>query len=200
MKKTVKSLIIAASVAAIAGIGAVSFAAWNTNVDSDVDITSGATGNVASSVGFVVASAGDDAADITLTGAIVPYDQPTGFKVGEENEVQYWSVALGDYNVQAAAYKFTLTYKTGYTNPLFTDSETPANSSSFYYSITDAAITAAPSDLTGWTALGSDVSMTAPAAAGTVSGKYLNIVLKSDNMADMDKTGVQFTLTLADAN
>ncbi|MBD5132021.1 MAG: hypothetical protein HDT28_05465 [Clostridiales bacterium] len=192
MKKTVKSLIIAASVAAIAGIGAVSFAAWNANVDTDVDVTGGATGNIAATVGFVVANAGDNATDLSLSGAIVPYDQSAGYAADGETEVQVWSVALGDYNVDAAAYKFTLDYKTGYTNPL-------DSSSSFYYSISDAAVTAAPADLTSWTALGSDITMTAPDAAGTVSGKYLNIVLDSSKMADMDITGIQFTLTLADA-
>lgn len=69
MKKTVKSLIIAASVAAIAGIGAVSFAAWNGgNGDKEVT-TTGALGDV-KVYGFGAATT------TAWTGTLVPYDQP----------------------------------------------------------------------------------------------------------------------------
>ncbi len=184
MKKKVKSLIIAASVAAIAGIGAVSFAAWNTKVDKDVNVNGGATANVETTVGFVLTGEDTSVADLTLTGAILPYDQGEGTRI--------WSVALGDYNVKNAAYTFTLSYATDNTTTL-------ATGSAFYYSISDTAVAAAPTDLTSWTELATAVTMEAPTAAGTVTGKYLNIVLKSDDMADMNKTGIKFTLTLADA-
>lgn len=69
MKKTVKSLIIAASVAAIAGIGAVSFAAWEGTGSKTVTSNANPLGTV-TLVGFDATTA--DAWE----GTLVPYNQP----------------------------------------------------------------------------------------------------------------------------
>ncbi|MCH5158711.1 MAG: hypothetical protein J1F33_05905 [Clostridiales bacterium] len=69
MKKVVKGLVIAASVAAVVGLGAVSFAQWQGTGSKEVT-SSGATGEV-TLVGFAGASA------TAWTGKLVPYDQPT---------------------------------------------------------------------------------------------------------------------------
>lgn len=69
MKKTVKSLIIAASVAAIAGIGAVSFAAWNGDGSKTVTSNTNPLGTV-TLVGF-------DATTVEpWSGTLVPWNQP----------------------------------------------------------------------------------------------------------------------------
>ena len=68
MKKTVKSLIIAASVAAIAGIGAVSFAKWTVGNTSEQTAT-GSAGELTAVGAITLASNLND--DMKL----VPYDQ-----------------------------------------------------------------------------------------------------------------------------
>ncbi|MDE6029903.1 MAG: hypothetical protein K2F90_06265 [Clostridiales bacterium] len=68
MKKTVKSLIIAASVAAIAGIGAVSFAKWESTVsDQTVD---GTLGNIETTGTITLTQTGDLDKKV-----LVPHDQ-----------------------------------------------------------------------------------------------------------------------------
>ncbi len=68
MKKTVKSLIIAASVAAIAGIGAVSFAAWESTVTDQT--VNGTLGNITTTGSITLTQTGD-----LDTKKLVPYDQ-----------------------------------------------------------------------------------------------------------------------------
>lgn len=70
-KKIVKPVVIAASVAAIVGIGAVSFAAW-TGDNKNVSTQQGTTGSV-TLTGFA------NATDVSITNAaLVPYDQTEG--------------------------------------------------------------------------------------------------------------------------
>ena len=82
MKKAVKSLIIAASVAAIAGIGAVSFAAWSGG--SATETVNGSSGTI-TAVGFVSCSVTNGEGD-----ALMPYNQPSL----SDNQAYYYAVKL----------------------------------------------------------------------------------------------------------
>ena len=100
MKKFVKPLVIAASVAAIAGIGAVSFAAWQGATTADVNKT-GATGEIAT-LGALSVVADSASLDGDNLKPLVPADQGT-----VTGAVNYW--------------KFTVTLPdaTGDANPTF---------------------------------------------------------------------------------
>lgn len=188
MKKTVKSLIIAASVAAIAGIGAVSFAAWNVNTDSNVDTNAGGLGNVTATVGFVLTGSDTATPDLTLTDKLMPYNQAAADV--DTGETQMWSVALADINVTAKDWTATLT-QTGMTLE---------SGSSFYYTVNTTETEALPTtDLSAWTQLnGTNAVEITNTEAQTLKGYYLHIILDSSNLKDMDKTGAVFTLTLAE--
>lgn len=190
MKKKVKSLIIAASVAAVAGIGAVSFAAWNVNVDSAVDATGGALGNVAATVGFVVVSNGAQTPDLTIADKLMPYDQAEADL--ETGEIQMWTVALANINVTEKAWTAKLELKS--------DSETLETGSKFYYTVaTTAPNHAEAADLANWKELnGTNLVEIANSEAQTLTGYNLYIILDSTNLKDMDKSGFKFTLTLAE--
>ena len=188
MKKKVKSLIIAASVAAIAGIGAVSFAAWNVNVDSNVDTNAGGLGNVtAATVGFVLTGEQTATPDLTLTDKLMPYDQTST----ETGETTMWTVELADINVTANDWTATLT-QTGITLE---------SGSKFYYTVNTTEEQALPTtDLTAWTELnGTNAVTITNSEAQILTGYYLHIILDSDNLDDMGKSGAVFTLTLAEA-
>ncbi len=193
MKKFVKPLIIAASVAAIAGIGAVSFAAWQgSTVQEDASASVG-TGNITVNAGFV----SDNPVALTLTGGkLVPVDQATP---GTGNTTML-TATLGDIQVVKGTYSFTLAADTS------TDLK-------LYYQVAAAAPTlptftpeagstvedrekSISDQLTDWTALGtatSDVTVTDNVA--TVDDLSLYIVLVSSDTADMNATAA-LTLTL----
>ena len=98
MKKAVKSLIIAASVAAIAGIGAVSFAAWSGASDKTANTTE-LTGTV-EAVGFASST-------VTNTGKkLMPIDQEQS-ALGEDG-VYYYVVALKTSGTDFTGYKITV--------------------------------------------------------------------------------------------
>ncbi|MDE6618700.1 MAG: hypothetical protein K2K13_06720 [Clostridiales bacterium] len=181
MKKTVKSLIIAASVAAIAGIGAVSFAAWNTNVNTTAK-NDATLGSVTISGGFVKHGENTYEALTTTDTNLVPYDQGSGTVALVFN--------IPDYQVvKDTAYTLTLT-ATGL-----------QSGSTFKYQIGDAAATG-PADATeyaSWgTALGAAAVSETPTADATVTGKKMTVILDSSNFADMGAS-VTFTLTYAEA-
>lgn len=90
MKKTVKSLIIAASVAAIAGIGAVSFASWEGTMTHETEGLKSANIN----------TIGLTATDPSTT--LLPYDQVGTYS----NAVKMWDIKLTVGNPQAG-YKIT---------------------------------------------------------------------------------------------
>lgn len=95
MKKKVKSLIIAASVAAIAGIGAVSFAAWQNN-GSQTATGSGTTGEI-ETIGAITVTPSTESGTLTSLEALYPVDQGTGY-------LTYWEFTVtaattGDQNV-----------------------------------------------------------------------------------------------------
>ncbi|MDE6201458.1 MAG: hypothetical protein K2M47_06250 [Clostridiales bacterium] len=89
MKKTVKSLIVAASVAAIAGIGAVSFAAWDANATKTVNET-GATTSVVTTIGNISVTGNHDK-------NLAPYDQSTSNAVlADADAVEMWTLTVAN--------------------------------------------------------------------------------------------------------
>lgn len=84
MKKVVKGLVIAASVAAVAGLGAVSFAKWEGSSNTSKTAT-GATG-IVNTIGDIVVTPTENTGSITSLNALVPWDQGDG--------VTYWEFDL----------------------------------------------------------------------------------------------------------
>lgn len=104
MKKKIKALIIATSVAAIAGIGAVSFAAWETAGSADLK-ASETTGTKVIAVGF------EDGTEVVNKGLkLMPIDQPS--LAEDKTETYFYKVPLtvvaGD-TVDFTGYKITAT-------------------------------------------------------------------------------------------
>lgn len=90
MKKTVKGLIIAASVAAVVGVGAVSFAKWEVTSDNDVALT-GSTG-VINTLGDLTVTPADDTyttgdGNAIVMNALYPVDQGGTY-------LTYWTFTL----------------------------------------------------------------------------------------------------------
>ncbi len=186
MKKKVKSLIIAASVAAIAGIGAVSFAAWNNSTNDTANSGSVNTGSVTINAGFV--SADGNAVSMALADTnkskLMPYDQPGALDTDQTTSLVF---NIPDFQVKKGVdYKFTL-------------STTDFSGIEFKYQIGAAAATV-PTDETGyndaaWIAIGTATSdFTAESTDKVITGQKLTIIMNSDDFADMGKTG-SFTLT-----
>lgn len=173
-KKIVKPVVIAASVAAIVGIGAVSFAAWNGNNKQTANTAESSTGNI-STVGFASAPSA-----LTAITGLMPYDQGSGTRV--------YSVQLPQFTT-TANYTITVTVKDGTTTALS------------LYAKVGAQVTAAPEGLTDWKAVGAncsfDFNVTTVGQLETVSNKYLNIVLDSESEADMNQK-FELTVTLSE--
>lgn len=186
MKKKVKSLIIAASVAAIAGIGAVSFAAWNNSTNDTANSGSVNTGSVTINAGFV--SADGTAVTMNLVDdtkkQLMPFDQSGLLEEGQTKSLVF---NIPDFQVKKGVdYKFTL-------------STTDFSGIEFKYQIGAAAATV-PTDETGyndaaWIAIGTATkNFTAESTDKVITGQKLTIIMNSDDFADMGKTG-SFTLT-----
>lgn len=176
MKKTVKSLIIAASVAAVAGIGAVSFAAWQGGNTTNATQT-GTTGNVAVIGTLAVSGA-------TGFDNLVPYDQQTQ-NTADSDTYQY------DASTMSLMASVIVTY-TADTNAngddVLTYSIDKGDSTlTLKYTVTAAAETAPANDAT-WTAIGA----TATEMANFESGQKVFIRLESTTTADMNE---RFTIT-----
>ena len=95
MKKTVKGLIVAASVAAVVGVGAVSFAQWAVTSDNDVEIT-GSTG-VINTLGDLTVTPSTASGTVAEGGAITmnalfPVDQDKDGTAG--THLTYWEFKL----------------------------------------------------------------------------------------------------------
>ncbi|MDE5593139.1 MAG: hypothetical protein K2I75_04320 [Clostridiales bacterium] len=182
MKKTVKSLIIAASVAAIAGIGAVSFAAWNNGATNTTAKNDATLGSVTITGGFVKTGENSYEALTTTDTNLVPYDQGSG------------TMALV-FDIP----NYQVLKDTGYTLTLTTDKL----ESKFKYQIGDAAATAptTATDFASWgTAAGTAIEYkdaNAPTANATITGKKLTVILDSSDLGDMG-AGITFTLTYAE--
>ncbi|MCH5153660.1 MAG: hypothetical protein J1F71_00465 [Clostridiales bacterium] len=157
MKKTIKSLVIAASVAAIAGIGAVSFAAWEAGDVSDAT-GSGTTGSITTTAG-TLAFAPENAEK-----ALVPYNQEFGYLEASMALMHTYTVTYTG-GAPASTYTFSMELTDGEDLPL-------------YYqigaSVSTPTGTGTPS---GWTAFTGSVELAALASSGTVT---INIILVSD--------------------
>lgn len=118
MKKAIKGLIIAASVASVIGVGAVSFAAWEGSGNAPVVIT-GSTGTI-NTLGALTVTPADDTYE-TKDGAIImnelyPVDQGSSY-------LTYWEFTLesevtGEQSV-AYSLKAELTLTDGETAELY---------------------------------------------------------------------------------
>lgn len=165
MKKTVKSLIIASSVAAIAGIGAVSFAAWQsgtTSVDKE-----GSTGSI-DTIGSI-------AVTDNLSGKkLIPFDQATA----ESDQLKMWTL---DITVTSTGATPKLKVALG------TATENDIGAGKLYIYTGTAALTDAPAANGGaaptddWAALATD------SATEIKSGTKAYIILVSTDTADMNK-------------
>ena len=100
MKKAVKALAITAAVAAVAGIGAVSFAQWSASATQPVS-KSGTTGHI-TTVGAITVVADEASGGDTLKG-LVPADQ--GLVSGYVN---YWKFTISAPAATGEAPTFTI--------------------------------------------------------------------------------------------
>ena len=97
MKKTVKGLIIAASVAAVVGVGAVSFAQWQAGSTEPKEVT-GTTGSIVT-MGAITAT--DD-----LNGKVlVPYDQTVANQYDATTMAKEMTITLSYDGAEGATLK-----------------------------------------------------------------------------------------------
>ncbi|MDE6618699.1 MAG: hypothetical protein K2K13_06715 [Clostridiales bacterium] len=174
MKKTVKALIVAASVAAVVGVGAVSFAAWQGSGTTTASQAANTTGSV-SVVGF------DADATLTKVENLMPWDQTSGTTVAHYTLPEVTSGNEG-YKITAS-----VTKESGWDGDL-------------YIIINDSATTAASDPATaanGWKTLDGTASVfTFTATGDTPKQLYAHVILDSDKSADMNKS-YDLTFTLA---
>lgn len=169
MKKKVKSLIIAASVAAIAGIGAVSFAAWQGGGATPVDKT-GATGEV-DTLGAITVTSNLDGK------TLLPYDQAGTLTA---TQIKIWQLDLEVVSTGAAA-TFEVKLGTADTDDLGSGKLYIFTGETYADPTTDTAATGAPTD---WTAL----TTTATEIKADENGEATAyIILVSNSTDDMNK-------------
>lgn len=175
MKKAIKSLVIAASVAAIAGIGAVSFAAWE-----DEGIKSGSAGGT---LGSITAYGFDSALSETLTGTLMPYDQEDT----SGQQVTFWSIELPTVTAAGGA-----KLQVAFASDPGLDAE-----SGIYVKWSSEEVEAAPEGTTGYQKLTTSAAdltgATYEAESYGVDGGYLTVILDSDVLSDM---GASFSITV----
>lgn len=166
MKKTVKGLIIAASVAAVVGVGAVSFAAWEGSGKTTVSTATNTTGYV-SVIGFA------NDTQIAEVEELMPWDQGSGTVVA--------NYALPKVTSGTEDYKITVTVTkaNGWTGAL--------------YVIVDGNATLAASDPTaegsGWKTIDGTASVFEFDATGdTAAELYAHVILDSNKSADMNQS------------
>ena len=170
MNKTVKALVIAASVAAVVGVGAVSFAKWEAGAKND----QAATGTL----GQITAYGFDSELSETISN-LMPYDQGDGTCV--------WSFALP--NVTAAP-------ATKLTAKLTSDPGLDANSG-IYVKWSESNVSTAPDDTTGYkklTTSAQDLDKTFAANSESASAGYLVVIVDSSKLGDMGKS---FSITVS---
>ncbi len=185
MKKVVKSLVIAASAVAVVGLGAVSYAKWNTDISDTAASDQQTLGSITVTGGFVKPNTDPEKLTTSDTN-LVPYDQGSGTR-----KIEF---AIPDYQLKSGeGYTLTLT-ATG-------ESDTDLNSL-FKYQITDNSVDI-PADTTAfgtWGTAAGTAAVTKTAAEvtanATITGKKLTVILNSSSFDDMGKK-VTFTLTYA---
>lgn len=168
MKKFVKPLVIAASVAAVAGIGAVSFAAWSATPNKEVANNSLGHENI---VGLNQT--------ISTVDDLVPYDQTATYADNVKTVELKVEGATGAYNVKVEVSGWSAALESG---------------SVLYVKITNSATAPTIDDsnpITDWDDTASAVTTT-DNFEKSVDKVYAHFALKSDEPKDMDKT---FTVT-----
>lgn len=176
MKKKVKSLIIAASVAAIAGIGAVSFAAWQGGAVTD-KTASGTTGNIATASGELTVTQ-----NLSDTVKLVPYDQVVQFDSTTMAKMQTITLTYGGEGAPAVA-GMDISMK------LTANSITTA-ATKLYYKLGD--VSDVPTDTTGWT----EFTLNTAVELSSAASQKINVIMDSSNTADMNAT---YTITFSAA-
>ena len=107
MKKAVKGLIVAATVAAVVGVGAVSFAYWQGSSDTSVTINTGATGQIATVGAITVtpsAASGSVSEGVYTMNKLCPVDQTTA----PSDCVKYWEFTLSTAATGGQSVKYTI--------------------------------------------------------------------------------------------
>ena len=181
MKKTVKSLIIAASVAAIAGIGAVSFAAWSGSTTTSLETSDPVSTGTMVAVGFVDA----DTKFTNTKKDLMPIDQLEAEMGGG---ARYWQADLKITGTDFTGYKITVKATAE------TDSAIPTGLKWHLKGDSDSAPTAT-TDISGWTAL--DNTPADVVASGIANGDTYTvyIALDSDNTNYDNNAGKEFKIT-----
>ena len=169
MKKATKAIIAASAVAAVVGVGAVSYAEWKGGAHTDAT----ATGKTAT-----ISLKGFDASTITgPTANLLPYDQ--GSDVG--GNVRVWSLELPTITA-AEATKLQVNFTESSTLSVYVKwSETTVST----HGVTDTptaagyqALSSTPTDLAG---------AKFNANASEKEAGYLVVILDSSNTSDMNK-------------
>lgn len=189
IKKKTSIMLLAASVAATVGVGAVSFAQW-TGSNATTIQASGATGS-AYLFGFE-----QGASDLSFNEKLVPFNQRNN-TIKEGQTVV--TAALPSYTVYSEKYTITIA-----TTDVAADKVAASENTTYYVSIDESkdapAAAFAGAEDTNWykvTAAGAVIEYGAPAtaAAHTVSGRYVHVAMVSEETGDMDKA-FAFEITL----
>ncbi|MDE5562824.1 MAG: hypothetical protein K2J01_04685 [Clostridiales bacterium] len=180
MKKTVKSLIIAASVAAIAGIGAVSFAAWNGNTQTN-NVTGAATGHV-DTTGF------GDGTTTSLSLQLMPQDQQN---IDTTSETTMYDIKLVVVGNDVSGYKIQGKYTaekdgSAYTWTTATTGDDAKAAGKLEYKIDQSATATYAAGWTTWTPNESNVADLVGGGTLTEGDWYVHVALTSEQAADMD--------------
>lgn len=176
MKKTVKALVIAASVAAVAGIGAVSFAAWEGGTKTN-EVQNGGTGHV-DTTGFGTGTM------TTLSDKLMPYDQGST----TTGQTKYYDIKLVVEGNDVSNYKIQGYYTATKTS---TDYSWENDSELVYLIDQNETATYTGSGWTSWTAATSSSASDADLVGGgtlTAGNWYVHVALDSEEAADMDVT------------
>lgn len=167
MKKAIKGLIVAASVAAVVGVGAVSFAAWTGGANSEATAT-GTTATI-SLYGF------DSNAITGPTANLLPYNQGSDV----EDNVRIWSLQLPTITAAEATklqVKFT---------------EASTLDGTVYVKWSNDNVTAVPENTNGYQELDTTATDLANATFGANAERqaagYLVVILDSNKTSDMGK-------------
>lgn len=174
IKKKTSVMMIAAATAAVVGVAAVSFAAWQSG---DTQLTANASTGTASIFGF-----NEEAKDLEL-GTLVPYDQD-----GTYEGDTIVSVEIPEYSVDAANYTVTVSSETELTLYVLIGAKQT--------DVPDGWSTDNAGDWLQVTSTGAAFNLTAElgdAKAVVVSGTHISLMLVSSDNAEMSQT---FSLTV----
>lgn len=173
MKKFVKPLVIAASVAAIAGIGAVSFAQWTAGSSIEEKTGTGTSGTIATTAGALTVS------PETAEKKLVPYDQSYGFVDSTMAKMHTYTVS---YSGDASS--------TLYTFKMEIDNE---DNLPLYYKLGTESV---PTSTSGWTEYTEEVTLTDLASTGSVTINIIMVSTKSGAAATAEM-GKSYTVKIS---